>query len=307
MKKVLLFVVVGLIALMGAGCGTTAQQTPTSTDVEESPVATATEALPEATKDLGYQNATFEVEGTSVALVNGVSEVEAAPGSATKIITRYFGNEAFGDLNGDGKEDVAFLITQDRGGSGMFYYVVAALQTETGYQGTNAVLLGDRIAPQTSMIADGLVTVNYADRKPDEPFTAEPSVGISKYLKISDGKLVETYVPAQITRREWKWVQTQMNDGTVTSPKKADAFTITFKEDGSLIGTTDCNDFSGGYKMDDNKLSFGPFLSTRMACEGSQEGEFVKSLGEVNRFLIDQKENTLVLLFKVDSGSMTFK
>jgi hypothetical protein len=149
--------------------------------------ATAAEMLPLAS----YKDATFQINGKLIALVNGLSEAEAAPGSASRIITRYFGNDAIGDLNGDGKEDVAFLLTQDSGGSGTFYYVVVALRTATGYQGTNAVLLGDRIAPQTTNIENGIVVVNYADRKPDESFAIKPSLGISKYLKVIDSKLVE--------------------------------------------------------------------------------------------------------------------
>ena len=139
----------------------------------------------------GYKDATFQIDGKSIALVNGLSEAEAAPGSVSRIITRYFGNDAVGDLNGDGKEDVAFLLTQSTGGSGTFYYVAVALRTATGYRGINAVLLGDRIAPQTTNIENGVVVVNYADRKPDESFAIEPSVGISKYLRVRDGKLVE--------------------------------------------------------------------------------------------------------------------
>jgi hypothetical protein len=142
-----------------------------------------------------YRNATYQVEGQPVTLLNGVSEVESAPGSATKVITRYFGNEAFGDLNGDGKQDVAFLITQEGGGSGTFFYVVAALATDQDYQGTNAVLLGDRIAPQTTIIENGTIVVNYADRNPGESFTVQPSVGVSKYLKVVEGKLVEVEKP----------------------------------------------------------------------------------------------------------------
>lgn len=194
MKKVLLFVIVGLLASIAAGCGAPTQQIPTSPDFQVSPSPAATGETPEVTKDLGYQNATYEVEGQTVRLTNGVSEIEAAPGSATKIATRFFGNEAFGDLNGDGKEDVAFLITQDGGGSGTFFYLVAALNSEAGYQGTNAIFLGDRIAPQNTQIENGQIVVNYATRKPDEPFTVQPSIGTSTRIRVVEGKLVEGLV-----------------------------------------------------------------------------------------------------------------
>lgn len=191
MKKVLLIVVIGLIAIMGAGCGLSNKKTPTDQVLEKSPIAEVTEELPAVEEDRGYQNVTVEVEGNPVSLVNGVSEVEAAPGSATKIITKYFGNEAFGDLNGDGKEDVAFLITQDGGGSGTFYYVVAAVQSETGYQGTNSILLGNRIAPQTTQIENGQIVVNYAEQTPEDSLTTQPSLAVTKRVKLLNGKLVE--------------------------------------------------------------------------------------------------------------------
>jgi putative hemolysin len=148
------------------------------------------ECQPGQTPAATPKDATYQIEGNPVTLVNGLSEVEAAPGSASKTVTRYFGNEATGDLDGDGQPDVAFLLTQESGGSGTFFYVVAALQTEGGYVGTNAILLGDRIAPQSTTIQDGTIVVNYAERKPGEPFTAAPSVGVSKYFKVVDGNLV---------------------------------------------------------------------------------------------------------------------
>jgi hypothetical protein len=136
-----------------------------------------------------YKDISYDIEGRVITLTNGVSEIEAAPGSAARIITRYFGNESTGDVNNDGTPDVGFLLTQSRGGSGTFYYVVVALKTQDGYVGTNAVLLGDRIAPQSTEIRNGSLIVNYADRRPGEPFTTPPSVGISKVLKVVDGKL----------------------------------------------------------------------------------------------------------------------
>lgn len=103
--------------------------------------------------------------------------------------TRYFGNELKTDLNGDGREDVVFLITQNPGGTGTFFYVVAAVNTEQGYVGSDGYLLGDRIAPQATEVSQNprhknVIVVNYADRAAGDPMTAEPSVGKSAYLKL---------------------------------------------------------------------------------------------------------------------------
>jgi len=133
----------------------------------------------------------FTVDEQEVFLKNGIEEKEIFPNSATKKITRYFGNEARGDFNGDGLEDIAFVITQSTGGTGFFYYIVVALQTESGYRGTNAVLLGDRISPQTTQFSNNEIIVNYADRNSEESFANSPTVGVSKYLKVVDKQLVE--------------------------------------------------------------------------------------------------------------------
>lgn len=136
-----------------------------------------------------YKDAEYMIEGQRVKLSNGVAEVEAAPGSASKITTRYFGNEIQTDLDGDGREDVAFILTQEGGGSGTFFYAVAALNTDRGYVGSDAYLLGDRIAPQSTNMSTNpqhkyVVVFNYAERAAGEPMSARPSVGKSAYLKL---------------------------------------------------------------------------------------------------------------------------
>jgi len=138
-----------------------------------------------------YKNISYTIEGQTVTLKDGKAETEIAPGSASKSVTTYYGNEVKGDFNGDGKEDVAFLLMQNNGGSGTFFYIVAALKTSKGYAGTNGIFIGDRIAPQTTEFKDREIIVNYADRKPDEPMVAHPTVGVSKYFKIASGELVE--------------------------------------------------------------------------------------------------------------------
>lgn len=101
----------------------------------------------------------------------------------------YFGNELSTDLDGDGDEDVAFIVTYEPGGSGTFYYAVVAIKTENGYIGSDGYLLGDRIAPQSTTLSPNsrhknVVVFNYADRRLEEPMTTEPSIGKSAYLKI---------------------------------------------------------------------------------------------------------------------------
>jgi len=56
-------------------------------------------------------------------------------------------------------------LIQEVGGSGVFYYAVVALNTVNGYVGSDAVFLGDCIAPQTIEIGKGnVIIVNYAER-----------------------------------------------------------------------------------------------------------------------------------------------
>lgn len=154
----------------------------------------------QATAATDYKDAEFMIDGQRVKLEDGVAETEAAPGSASTVVTRYFGNEVKTDLDGDGREDVAFILTQSTGGSGTFYYAVAALNTERGYVGSDAYLLGDRIAPQSTNLSQNpnhvrVVVFNYADRlpaqagAPGEPMTARPSVGTSVYLKIDPSSM----------------------------------------------------------------------------------------------------------------------
>lgn len=139
------------------------------------------------------RNSTFSIDGQEVTLASGISEVSPIPGAASKIVTRYFGNEAEGDLNGDGRDDVVFLVTQETGGSGTFYYAVAAIRTNEGFQTTNAFLIGDRIAPQSTYIPLGSeeIQVNYAERKEGESMSTPPSQGATLLLKVTPEGVLE--------------------------------------------------------------------------------------------------------------------
>jgi heat shock protein HslJ len=296
-----------LTGLLLSGCATMLAGSPSSACNEN-----------QATRVKDHKDAEYVIEGKHVKLEAGCSEIESAPGAASRVITKYFGNEVRLDLDGDGREDVVFLLTQETGGSGIFYYVVAALNTRNGYIGSAAVFLGDRIAPQTTQRGKGrVVVVNYADRRPGESFAERPSVGKSIWLLLDPATLQFGEVardfegeadPSKMTlqMKTWTWISAIKNDGTEVKPLKTEAFTLTFSNDGSFSATSDCNRIGGKYAATDGKLSFGDMFATRMYCEGSQESAFTRMLGNAHSYRFTSR-GELVLELKFDSGSVVFR
>lgn len=98
---------------------------------------------------------------------------------------------AYGDLNNDDKTDTAVLIAESGGGSGVFIYVASYVSGPVNYKGSNSVFIGDRISPKSLSITNGVVKVEYLDRKEDEPFAAEPTVPKTLELRYKNGELSE--------------------------------------------------------------------------------------------------------------------
>lgn len=162
-----------------------ANTTPSATKTPAAPAAPAltTALLGEATY------AVQDAPGGTVTLKGGKAEVELAPGSATKY-TAQLGDQIANGALGTAPYAAAVLITSG-GGSGTFYNV-AAVPNNNGKPGTGiTMLLGDRIKVTSLAFENGALKVGWLDRKPDEPFSAEPTVPMSKVLVLKDGKLVE--------------------------------------------------------------------------------------------------------------------
>lgn len=265
-----------------------------------------------------YKDAEYVIEGVRIRLKNGVAQTEAVPGSASKVTTQYFGNGVVSDLNGDGRDDVVFLLTQTTGGSGTFYYVVAALNTDRGYVGSEAFLLGDRIAPQTTQKGNGkIVIVNYADRAPGEPFTTPPSVGKSKWLFLDPqimqfGEVEQNFEgeadPSRMSlgMKKWVWISTLYNDEREIRPTKAGAFSLTFGANGKFSATTDCNSMGGSYTANTDTITFSEIFMTEMYCAGSQDTVFALMLEHTSNYHFTNR-GELILDLKFDSGSVVFK
>lgn len=310
MKKIIW--IVGMVAVISIGVFLVGRST-------KAPVTTST---PQEKTGSDPKNATYQIENNAITLVNGISEIAGTPDSAAKITTRYFGNEVRHDLNGDGREDVAFLMTQNTEGSGTFYYVVASLNTPDGYIGSRGLLLGDRIAPQTTEMSrktgqTNVIVVNYAERKPGEPFTARPSVGKSMWL-LFDPKIMQFGEVVQdfegeadpnrmtLTMKTWDWIKVLYNDGREIVPRQSKKFTLTFSNNGKFSATTDCNSMSGDYTATKDSILFGAVAATQMYCEGSQEADFTALFQSAQKYHFTSK-GELIIDLKFDSGSAVFR
>lgn len=122
-------------------------------------------------------NATFTFDDGPITLKDGEALVPIAPKSQITNTITLTDTIAYGDLNGDGKEDAAVLLAQTNGISGSSAILLGAyVSGPISYKGSNVVSVGDRIVPKSIFVKGKTVTVTYLDRKPDEPLDAEPTV-----------------------------------------------------------------------------------------------------------------------------------
>jgi heat shock protein HslJ len=104
----------------------------------------------------------------------------------------------------------------------------------------------------------------------------------------------------------WKWIRATYNDGREIVPRRADAFTLTFRADGMVAVTTDCNRMTGRYTTNGRELTFGKMAATKMFCADSQETEFAGLLANTSSYFFTSR-GELVLKLKFDSGSVVFR
>ena len=69
--------------------------------------------------------------------------------------------------------------------------------------------------------------------------------------------------------------------------------TLAFDEQGAVSGSTGCNTFSGEAAIDGNAVSFGPLVTTRMACAdpaaNAREEAFLSATERVSAYTVDDQ------------------
>lgn len=88
--------------------------------------------------------------------------------------------------------------------------------------------------------------------------------------------------PEPLWGSEWRL---QSIAGQVALPQPA--ATLVFPQPGQAVGHGSCNRFSGAVEIDRDRLTFGPLMSTKMACLGGaseQESRYLGALQKAQRY-----------------------
>ncbi|MDI6845547.1 MAG: hypothetical protein QME28_05345 [Candidatus Saccharicenans sp.] len=96
---------------------------------------------------------------------------------------------AIGDLNGDGKMDVAVVLVSNFGGSGHFYELTALLNDGRSLRQANNLELGDRVNIESLEIEDQRIRIMILTHGPDDPMCC-PSQEKELVAYLKGGKLV---------------------------------------------------------------------------------------------------------------------
>ena len=111
--------------------------------------------------------------------------------------------------------------------------------------------------------------------------------------------------PQAVLGKLWQWESTTnpLEKIEVATPEN---YTLLLEPEGRARLRIDCNMGNGGFEIDPGKLTFGPIMSTRMACPpGSLDIVFSRDLQKVVSFFL--KDGRLYLELPYDSGTMQFR
>ena len=193
------------------------------------------------------------------------------------------------DMDGDGADEAAVLLSESSGGSGVFTYLAIVGCRDGKAVNIGTFRLGDRIMIRSVVGKDGAVEVESVAAGPGDPLCC-PTRKVRNNYRLQGGNLLLASSQEQgvlsladIQGVTWRLVRLR-RDGRVPEGVKV---TATFG-DGKVFGSGGCNRYSAGVvEKGPPEFSVGPAASTRMACPdpaGGFEDRYLAALQAAHRF-----------------------
>lgn len=173
-------------------------------------------------------------------------------------------------------DDVCYTVDMKT----LFWVAVAAIVAVGGFFALNAYIYEEK-------------------QEPNPPVQEQPIVG-----ELEEGGEAD---PARmtLTMTEWRWISATNPDGTVVKPKVEGQFTVSFDGMARFSAKTDCNQMGGKYTWNDGRIAFLEVISTKMYCEGSQEGVFGEILADAEGYRFTVRGEMILEL--ASGGTATFR
>jgi len=239
-------------------------------------------------KNAEYQSE-FSANGR-VKLTNGIYKERIVPNSASELIITLSDKVAYGDLNGDGKEDAAVILITDPGGSGTFRHLAIVTNQNGRPKHVASHLLGDRVKIKSLSVRTGEIAVEMITHGPNDPMCC-PALEVTQNYLLQDNKLVKAQVP-KLADRKWA-LQSFGTIGSEERPLPETEISIEFTADGKLHGSGGCNRYFSSYETGPGgSLTIKQMGSTRMACPQEimdQEMKYFRSLQSVSTFKMEEQ------------------
>jgi len=163
------FALLSVVSFLLISCGSTSETTSSNTDSQAEQSSAQAPADP--------ANAGYYIDGIVYTLVNGELE-QAIEDSTTVNKFKLLDFKAVGDINKDGTDDVAVVVTNDAGGSGTFYYL-AIFTSGSSPVIENTSYLGDRIVVKDITFTNNQFQVKYLDRDSEADMASDPTIEIT--------------------------------------------------------------------------------------------------------------------------------
>jgi heat shock protein HslJ len=176
-----------------------------------------------------------------------------------------------GDLDGDGVDDAAAILSASTGGSGSFVYLAAASGATGEPRNVGTVLLGDRVDIRTFEIDGGNIRLRILEAGPGDAACC-PMQQVSRVFGVGNGALLPLarieagrLSPVSLAGTRWRLTHFDIGEPAPSGPE----VTLEFGENGNFGGDSGCNRYMGRLETTDSgQLEAGPVAGTRKACEG---------------------------------------
>lgn len=118
------------------------------------------------------------------------------------------------------------------------------------------------------------------------------TVAIFSAIIVFDGESPAIPASARIINVEWKLNSFEILGGKIVEVAPAEKYTIQFKANLTVIGQSDCNNYSARYVITDNKsLTIKTLTNTEAACSPTSRcWEFLDSLKAASSYELRKKQ-----------------